>query len=128
MPEIAMTRRVRLPYEDAVSRIKDALKAEGFGALTEIDVKATLAEKLGVEFRDYVIIGACNPHLAHRALQADLQVGALLPCNVVVYAEGDATVISIFNPEAGMAVLDSDAIESVGTEARAKLERALNAV
>jgi uncharacterized protein (DUF302 family) len=84
-----------------------------------------LREKLGVEFRDYVIIGACNPPLAHRALQADLSVGMLLPCNVVVYEEDGASVVSIFDPEVGMAVAGSPALQPIAAEAKARLVRAL---
>lgn len=128
MPEVAMRKRVALPYADAVERIKAALREEGFGVLTEVDVRATMREKLDVEFRDYVIIGACNPPLAHRALQADLDVGTLLPCNVVVYAEDGGSVISVFDPEVGMAVAGSDALVPVATEAKERLQRALERV
>ncbi len=127
MPDIAMEKRVPLRYPEAVSRMKDALQKEGFGVLTEIDVKATMREKLGIEFRDYVILGACNPQLAHRALEEDLRLGTLLPCNVVVYADGDDSVISVFDPTVGMRVLASESltIEEVGLEARQRLARAL---
>lgn len=129
VPDIAMTRRVDLPYAEAVERIKAALKDEGFGVLTEIDVRATLQAKLGADFRDYTILGACNPALALRALEADLRVGTLLPCNVVVYAEPEGgSVIAIFDPEVGLSVLESDALEAVGCDARERLQRALNQV
>ena len=123
-----MTKRVRSPYAETVERVKAALKAEGFGVLTEVDVKATLREKLDVEFRDYLIIGACNPPLAHRALQADLSVGTLLPCNVVVYADGGETVVSVFDPEVGMAVAGSPELVPIAHEAKARLRRALERV
>jgi uncharacterized protein (DUF302 family) len=126
--EIAMTKRVRSPYAETVERVKAALKEEGFGVLTEVDVKATLREKLDVEFRDYLIIGACNPPLAHRALQADLSVGTLLPCNVVVYDDGGETVVSVFDPEVGMAVAGSPALVPIAQEAKARLSRALERV
>ncbi len=126
MAEIAMTKRVALSYGDAVERMKAALREQGFGVLTEIDVRATLREKLGVEFRNYVIIGACNPPLAYQALQADLSVGTLLPCNVVVYADEDGSVISIFDPEVGMAVAGTEALVPVAHEAKARLRRALD--
>ena len=120
-----MTKRVRSPYAETVERVKAALKQEGFGVLTEVDVKATLREKLDVEFRDYLIIGACNPPLAHRALLADLGVGTLLPCNVVVYDDGGETVVSVFDPEVGMAVAGSPALVPIAQEAKARLRRAL---
>ena len=128
MSGIAMTKHVALAYDDAVDQIKAALRDEGFGALTEIDVRATLREKLGVEFRDYVIIGACNPSLAHQALQANLSVGTLLPCNVAVYADEEGSVISIFDPEVGMAIAGSPALVPVAQEAKARLRRALERV
>lgn len=123
-----MTRRLALPYADALLKTKAALSAEGFGVLTEVDVRATLQAKIGVEFRDYTIIGACNPPLAHRALQADLSVGLLLPCNVIVYADGDGSVVSMFDPEAGMALAGSPALDAVAKEARERLQRALAAI
>lgn len=126
MAEIAVTRRVSLPYNQAVEKMKAELRGEGFGVLTEVDVKATLKEKLGTDFRDYVILGACNPSLAHRALEADLSIGALLPCNVIVYAEGDGSVVSVFDPEVGMGILDSPALEPIAAEAKARLLRALD--
>lgn len=126
---ITMSRHVDLPYAEAVERIKAALKDEGFGVLTEIDVQATLKEKIGAEFRPYTILGACNPRLAHRALEATLEVGALLPCNVVVYedSEGGST-ISIFDPATGMSTLALAELEPVANEARERLNRALAAL
>ncbi|MCC7387349.1 MAG: DUF302 domain-containing protein [Phycisphaerales bacterium] len=126
MTEIAVTRQVSMPYDQTVDRMKAALREEGFGVLTEIDVRATLREKLAVDFRNYVILGACNPALAHRALQADLSIGALLPCNVVVYDDGDGSVVSIFDPEVGMGIAGSPALEPIAIEAKARLLRAMD--
>lgn len=126
MTEIAVTRQVSMPYDQTVDRMKAALREEGFGVLTEIDVRATLREKLAVDFRNYVILGACNPALAHRALQADLSIGALLPCNVVVYDDGDGSVVSIFDPEVGMGIAGSPALEPIVIEAKARLLRAMD--
>jgi len=126
MTEIAVTRHVSMPYDQTVDRMKAALREEGFGVLTEIDVRATLREKLAVDFRNYVILGACNPALAHRALQADLSIGALLPCNVVVYDDGDGSVVSIFDPEVGMGIAGSPALEPIAIEAKARLLRAMD--
>ncbi len=120
-----LTRQLSVPYDDAVGRVKEALKEEGFGVLTEIDVKETIRQKLGKEFRKYGIIGACNPPLAHRALEAELQVGLLLPCNVIVYEDGDSTTVAAFDPEAAMGLANNPALEEVAKEAKARLKRAL---
>ena len=115
--------RLRLSYEGAVARVAAALKAEGFGILTEIDVQATLKQKLGVPFRKYVILGACNPHLAYRTLQADLDVGLLLPCNVTVYEDGPESVVCIVDPTALLHVIENQALRPIAEEAAAKLRR-----
>ncbi len=126
MAEIAVTRHVPIPYDQAVDRMKEALREEGFGVLTEIDVKATLKEKLAVDFRDYMILGACNPALAHQALQSDLGIGALLPCNVVVYDEDGGSIVSVFDPEVGMGIAGSPALTPIAAEAKTRLLRALD--
>ena len=117
-------------YEQAIERTRASLKGEGFGVLTEIDVRKTMQEKLGAEFRPYVILGACNPPLAHRALSEDLGIGLLLPCNVVVYDNGDGTsTVEAMDPEAALALVgDNKAIAEVAHEARARLGRAIGAV
>lgn len=116
-----ITTRLEVPYEEAVEKTKAALKQEGFGVLTEIDVKATLKKKLDADFRKYVILGACNPSLAHRALQAELQIGLLLPCNVIVYEEDGGAVVSAIDPLAAMSIAESPALEEVATTVNAKL-------
>jgi uncharacterized protein (DUF302 family) len=117
----------RLPGTIASVRpaVEAALKAEGFGILTEIDVAATLNAKLGVDRAPYVILGACNPPLAHRALEADPSVGALLPCNVVLREDGPDTIVEAMDPMAVIAIADVPGIRSVAEEARARLERAI---
>ena len=116
-------------YDDALEATKAALKTEGFGVLTEIDVKATMKEKLGAEFRRYDIIGACNPHLAHRALSQELDIGLLLPCNVIVYEdERGGAVVAALDPGQMMEVTGNPALREVAAEARSRLERALMAV
>ena len=114
-------------YESARQRIETALRDEGFGVLTEIDVKATLKTKLNVEFPNYVILGACNPTLAHRALSADPGVGLLLPCNVVVTQDEDGdAVVSILDPESMLVVVrDASKLTGPMREARERLQRAL---
>lgn len=110
-------------YETALERVVAALKTEGFGVLTEIDVKATLKKKLDVDFRPYKILGACNPPLAHRALQAAPEVGLLLPCNVTVSQEEDHCLVSLVDPIGMMDFVKNPALTPVAEEARARLER-----
>lgn len=119
-----------LPYDVAVERTREALAKEGFGVLTEIDVKATLKKKLDVDVAPYVILGACNPSLAHRALAAERDIGLLLPCNVVVYAadEPGRTVVAALDPLEALALTGNEAVEPIAQEARSRLERALAAV
>ena len=130
--EIGFEVRLNLPYDEALEMTKAELMAEGFGILTSIDVKATMKEKLDVEFRPYTILGACNPSLAHRALTQDAVAGLLLPCNVTVEAEGsNAAIVRIANPETilGVGALDADPeISAVGQEARMRLERVAEAL
>jgi uncharacterized protein (DUF302 family) len=113
-----------------LERIKAALAVEGFGILCEIDVAATLKKKLGIEFLRYVILGACNPPLAHRALEAELDVGVFLPCNVVVYADAEQnrSVISVMDPVVAFELTENHALESIASEVRERLVRALTAV
>ena len=111
-------------FESTVQAVTDALKQEGFGVLTTIDVQATLKAKLGVEQRPYVILGACNPHFAHQALQVDPDIGALLPCNVVVREEPDARVHVVFmDPQAVLGMVARPEIENLGREVRSRLQR-----
>ena len=121
-------RKVDLPYDEAIERIKAALKTVGFGVLTEINAKQTLKDKLGVDFRRYVILGACNPPLAHKALSADLDVGLLLPCNVVVYEEGAGSVIRVMDPVAVLGMAKIEALEPLAADVRGRLERALESL
>lgn len=114
-----------LPVEQAIERVTAALKEEGFGVLTTIDVQKTMKEKLDVDFEPYVILGACNPHLAHRALGAVHDIGLLLPCNVIVHAEGDQTRIEVADPIAMMRIVGNSALDSVAQEARSRLESAV---
>ena len=119
-----------VPFETAVARTTEALKAEGFGVLTTIDVQQTLKTKLDRDFRKYVILGACNPPLADRALHAELEVGLLLPCNVIVYESGPGhSVVSAMAPLAALGIVgDNAALHDVAREADARLRRALTAI
>jgi len=116
------------PYEEAVERTKDALEAEGFGVLSEIDVRATLKRKLDADFAKYVILGACNPHLAHRALIEEHELGLLLPCNVVVHEHDGRTVVSAADPEVMLGTSDNPALAAVASEAKERLTRALESL
>ncbi len=120
-----MQRILALPYDAVLAKLPDALKAEGFGVLTQIDVQETLREKLGVEFRRYKILGACNPPLAHRALQAELTIGVMLPCNVIAYEQGDSTVVVAVDPMETVAA-GSAALRPIAEEVRDKLARVLD--
>ncbi len=121
---------VDAPYEDTVTRVREALAAEGFGVLTEIDVKATLKKKIDVDFRPYVILGACNPPLAHRALSTELDIGLLLPCNVIVYAadEPQRSVVGVMDPVAALALTGRDEIRPVAEDVKARMQRVLDRV
>lgn len=121
---------VRTSYAEAVERTRAALTAEGFGVLCEIDIAATLKKKLDVEFRPYVILGACNPPLAHRALEAERDIGLLLPCNVIVYAadeSGECAVVAM-DPVEALQLTGNTGIRSVAEEVRGRLVRVLQAV
>lgn len=109
-------------FEDARARTVEALKSQGFGVLTEIDVQATFKKKLDAEFRPYVILGACNPQLAHRALQSELGIGLLLPCNVCVWEEDGGSVVSIAQPTTMFEVVKSEALRPVADEADRRLQ------
>ena len=117
-----------VPYEESLPRVKEALKAEGFGVLTEIDVRQTLREKLGVAMEPYLILGACNPALAHRALEQEPEVGLLLPCNVVVRAQGQGSRVEIADPQAMLGIVGNAYLDALATEARQRLQRVISSL
>ncbi|MFH1812302.1 MAG: DUF302 domain-containing protein [Pseudomonadota bacterium] len=117
-----------LSYDDALARIPEVLKAEGFGVLTEIDVKETMKKKLDVDFRRYKILGACNPSLAHQALSADPLIGLLLPCNVIVFEDAGGTVVSFTNPRELFSLVDDPRLAPIAEQVDQKLKRALEAL
>ena len=121
--EYSLKIKLELHYEQAIEKVTAALKEEGFGVLTEIDVKATLEQKLEADFRRYIILGACNPPLAHKALSAQLNIGLLLPCNVIVYEEDEGSVVEILDPIKMLDIAGNPEVEPVAEEARARLER-----
>ncbi len=115
---------VNAPYQEAVDKVTAALKEEGFGVLTEIDVKATLKKKLDADFRRYIILGACNPNLAYQALQNELELGLLLPCNVIVYETDEGqSMVSIMDPLIMVQVADNQNLQNIANEAKARLTR-----
>ena len=124
------TRRIELDasYDDAIGRVKDALKDQGFGVLTEIDVRQTLKDKLDIDVEPQVILGACNPQLAHRALEIDPRVAALLPCNVVVRTENGRTVVEALDPKLIAEVPDNPALAPIAEEAGQRIQAALDAL
>jgi len=115
----------RRGFDDAIRRVTELLAEQGFGVLTEIDVKATLKTKLGIETKPYRILGACNPSFAHRALTAEPHVGVLLPCNVVVWDEGDHRVVAAMEPRMMASIVDSDEVRQVGDEVSVRLHKVL---
>lgn len=124
--DIGIRTTLNLPYEQAVQKTTDALKAEGFGVLTQIDVQATLKQKINVDFRRYIILGACNPALSHRALSANLNVGLLLPCNVIVYEEDNGSVVIAVDPVEMLGTLIKDPVaHEVAVEASTRLQRVI---
>ena len=131
MARYGMQKTVKGSLDEVRAKVTDALKSQGFGILTEIDVQKTLKEKIGADFEPYLILGACNPHLAHRALSADRSIGLLLPCNVTLRVVGDAVEVSILDPEAMFSVADMEskaALVTLPGEAKKLLEAALRTV
>lgn len=126
MKKYYFDKTVNLTFDDAVSRVTEELKKEGFGVLTEIDVQATLKKKLDVDFRPYKILGACNPPFAYRALQAEHNIGLMLPCNVIVQDAGDGkSEVAAIDPLVVMSRVDNPALEPVAAEIAAKLQRVI---
>lgn len=123
--EQGLTVTLDAPFAEAVARVRDALAGQGFGVLTEIDVRATLRAKLGEEMEDYLILGACNPPLAHRALAVDRRIGLLLPCNVVVRTEGGRTVVEAADPQLLVGFTGRPELAPVAEEAAERLRAAL---
>jgi uncharacterized protein (DUF302 family) len=123
-----ISKTTSLSFESAVEKVTEELKKEGFGVLTTIDVKATMKQKLDVDFTKYVILGACNPPLAYQALLAEEQIGLLLPCNVIVYEKAGRTVISAFNPLVITKILENEGMNHFAEEVRVRLARVIEAV
>jgi uncharacterized protein (DUF302 family) len=126
--EYGMTLRTAAPFAETVARVREALKEQGFGVLTEIDVRATMRDKLGEDMEDYLILGACNPPLAHRALTADRKIGLLLPCNVVIRADDSGTTVEALDPRAIADIAGQPALTAVASEAADRIQAALQAL
>lgn len=123
-----LSTRLAMTFEEAIEKVGSALQDQGFGILTEIDVKATLKKKLDVDFRRYVILGACNPALAHQALTTELEIGLLMPCNVIVYEDDEGSVVSIADPNAMVEMTGITKLQGVAAKARTRLEDVIRAL
>ena len=120
---------VDTPFEGAIEQVTEALKAEGFGVLTEIDVRATMKKKLDVDFRNYRILGACNPPFAHKALEAEDKIGTMLPCNVIVQENGEGEVeVAAVDPVSSMQAVSNSALEPIAGEIRDRLRRVIDSL
>jgi len=126
---LGLAKTTALSYDQAIAKVTDELKKEGFGVLTEIDVKETLKKKLNVDFRPYKILGACNPTLAHQALEKEVELGMFLPCNVIVYRADDGrTVVSAVDPKIALGRLNRPQLEPIAEEVAARLKRVIAAI
>ena len=119
-------KQVDFSYEEAVNKTREELKREDFGVLTEIDVKATLKKKLNVDYDKYIILGACNPPFAYQALQAEQDIGLLLPCNIIVYETGGQTYVSAIVPTVAMSMVENNQLESIATQVEKKLKKVID--
>ncbi len=128
MSKYSIQKRLECGYEEAVEKARAVLAAEGFGILTEIDVKATLKKKLGEDFKKYIILGACSPPHALRALKAEEEIGLFLPCNVIVYEDGSGSVVSAIDPLTAMGMINNPELGDVAGEVRDNLARAIDAL
>ena len=126
--QYGFSKMVDMSYEQTLEKVTAELKKEGFGVLTSIDVKETLKQKINVDFKKYTILGACNPPIAHRALQEEEDLGLLLPCNVIVYEKDNKTQVSIFDPMVMTWIMENENMKPIATEVQEKLQRVLAAV
>jgi len=128
MIKYGFTKELDMSFDGAVEAITAALKKEGFGILTKIDVKEKFKEKLGIDFRNYVILGACSPAHAHKAIQAEENIGLLLPCNMIVYEKGGKTAVSVIKPSVAMGSVENESLRPLALEVETLLKRAFDAV
>ncbi|NLI15687.1 MAG: DUF302 domain-containing protein [candidate division Zixibacteria bacterium] len=121
-------KRINCDYESVLEKLSPALKNEGFGILTQIDVRNTLKNKLDVDFPKYMIVGVCNPSLAYRALQSEINIGLMLPCNIIIYEKDGDTYIALAKPSAAMAAVDNPALEKIVAEAESRLVKVFDSI
>ena len=128
MNEYGFVKELNIPFENAIEKVTEELKREGFGILTTIDLKEKFREKLNIDFKKYVILGTCNPPFAHKSLLAEENIGLLLPCNVIVYEKGDKTVVGIIKPSAAMGMIGNDELRDIAEHVEAKLKKVFEAL
>ncbi|MEX1014928.1 MAG: DUF302 domain-containing protein [Candidatus Paceibacterota bacterium] len=126
--EYGYNKKVSKSFVEAVEVTKEALAKDGFGILTEIDVKATMKKKLGVDYDNYVILGACNPSFAHEALQTEKEIGLLLPCNVIVYEDTGSVYVSVIVPSVAMSIVENEDLASIASEVEDKLKKVIDSL
>jgi uncharacterized protein (DUF302 family) len=120
------SKKVNTSFNQTIEKVKEELQKEGFGILTEIDVKATLKKKLDVDFQDYVILGACNPPNAYKSLQAEIEIGLMLPCNVIIYQKNDSVFVSAVMPTIAMGMIDNKSLKEIAINIENKLKKAID--
>jgi len=128
MIHYGFTKELDIPYETVIEQVRKALKKEGFGVLTEIDIKEKMKEKLGLDMRKYIILGACNPPKAYQAILAEENIGLMLPCNVIVYERGGKTVLSVIRPTVAMQIVDNLELQKVAQAVEEQLKKAFDAI
>ena len=128
MNEYGFVKELSIPFENAIEKVTEELKREGFGILTTIDLKEKFREKLNINFKKYVILGACNPTFAHKSLLAEENIGLFLPCNVIVYEKGDKTVVGIIKPLAAMGMISNDELRDIAERVETKLKKVSEAL
>lgn len=128
MINYGFTKEVKLPFEEVIAVVTEELKKEGFGILTRIDVKEKFKEKLGIDFKKYVILGACNPASAHKAIVAEENIGLMLPCNVIVYEKEDKTVVSIIKPTVAMRMIENEELKQIAGDVETKLKNVFDSI
>jgi len=128
MPEYGFFRELDLGFDDAVEKVTEELKKEGFGVLTTVDLKAKFQEKLGIDYKNYIILGACNPPMAHKSIEAEEDIGLFLPCNAIVYEKNGKTAVGIIKPAAAMSMIDNPALSEIAVKVEEKLKRVSEAL